>query len=186
MSWAWIRPADASVLDGRPLLDLGCGDGQTARALAPEGYVLCLDRSIVNLGAARRTGCGRLVCADAGAIPARAAFRTVLAADLFHHLDDGPLVEVLREVRRVLVDGGRLVAWWYGRPPAPTRRTPDAPRFARTYEEVAAYAQRAGLGPRPLDIEVGLDPAPPTAALVARPSGSPGAPGGPGSSGSTS
>src|ERR687891_675756 len=32
MPWAWIRPADVSVLDARPLLDIGCGDGQTVLA----------------------------------------------------------------------------------------------------------------------------------------------------------
>lgn len=166
MTWAWIRPADPSALDGRPLLDLGCGDGQTLRTLVTgSGLAVGLDRSLDALRAARRSGVRRLVCADASELPfADGAFACVLAADLFHHLDDAELRGVLADVRRVMRDGGRLIAWWYERP---GRGGPGAPRYPRAYGDVAEPARAAGLSPAALALELTLEPAPATAGIVA-------------------
>lgn len=188
MSWTWIRPAEPGLLDARPLLDLGCGDGQTVRSLAPDGMVVCLDRSLVNLRAAGRAGCARLVGAEAQRLPlAGGSFASVLAADLFHHLDEGDLLATLREVRRVLRPDGRLYAWWFAGPPRHAPGAPDAPRHSRAYAEVAQAAVAAGMHPVPLEVKVSVAPAPPTDAMMATPAtGSLDGAGASGSSGSTS
>lgn len=165
MSWTWVRPADPSVLDGRPLLDLGCGDGQTLAALVRRtGLVLGMDVSFDALRAARRSG-ARLVCGVADRLPLRAGtMGTVLAGDLFHHLDEDRLRTVLAEVRRVLRDGGQMVAWWYEQP---GRDAPDAPRYPRSYVDVADAAAESDFVPAPLTLELTLEQAPPTAGILA-------------------
>lgn len=134
---------DPRVLEGRPFLDLGTGDGQTLASLVRgPGLVVGVDRSLDALRAAGQTGVRRRIGARADRLPfADAAFATVLAADLFHHLDDEGLGGVLREVGRVLVPTGALVAWWYERP---GRKGPDAPRYPRALAEVEAAARRSG------------------------------------------
>ena len=166
MPWSWVRPADPTLLDLRPLLDLGTGDGQTLAALVRDrGLVVGVDRSASALPAARRAFAARFAAASADRLPfLDGTFRVLLAADLFHHLDDETLVSTLTEVRRVLRPGGCLVAWWYEQP---SRPGPDAPRFPRTGYEVARMANDNGLAPRELALEFRLEPAPATAGLVA-------------------
>ena len=125
--------------------------------VAGGGLVVGLDRSADLL----RRGS---VNAEADRLPFGAgAFATVLAADLFHHLDDGELVSVLGEIRRVLASGGRLVAWWYERAGIDA---PDAPRFPRTFGDVAQRV--AGFGRvEALSLEVTLEAGPPTVGLLA-------------------
>lgn len=136
MAWAWVRPADPSLLDGRPLLDLGTGDGQTVSALASEGVRFGLDSSFSVLRVAARAL--PVACGEAAFLPfGSASVGTVLAADLFHHLDERSLAAVFLEVGRVLRPGGSVVAWWYS---ALGRAAPDSPRFPRTFESVAALS----------------------------------------------
>ena len=145
MAWAFVRPADPRVLAPRPLLDLGTGDGQTIDALAPDGFVVGVDRTLRLL----RPGS---VNASVLALPfGDATFQTVLAADLFHHLDDDDLAQTLREAARVLGPGGRLVSWWLEHTPDPS---PDAPRHTRTFEAVAERVTGAGLRAAPLALDV--------------------------------
>lgn len=167
VAWAWVRPADPGVLEGRPLLDLGTGDGQTLVSLSSgAGLIVGLDRSLDALRAARNTGLQNLVSAQAEPLPFRAGtFATVLAGDLFHHLDDERLAAVLREARRVLGPGGTLVAWWYERT---GRQGPGAPRFPRGLDAVAAVAERAAFTrAQSLDLVASIDPIAPTAGLLA-------------------
>ncbi len=163
MPWAWVRPVDMGLLEGRPLLDLGTGDGQTLAALVePRGLVVGADRSSEALRAARGKGFA-LMAADATALPFRSGtFDTVLAGDLFHHLDDAALRAVVGEVRRVLRGGGRLVAWWYG---SAGREAPDTPRHPRRFEDVETASD--GFSVIRLELEMSLEPAPPTVGLVA-------------------
>jgi len=164
MSWTWVEPADPSLLDGRPLLDLGTGDGQTLASLARgPGLVVGLDTSMDALRAART---GRRVAGQAERSPFRdSSFAVVLAADLFHHVDDNGLTAVLWEVRRILAADGLLVAWWYERPARPG---PDAPRYPRAFRAVASAAEVVGfLRVRPLELEYTIEPAPATVGLVA-------------------
>lgn len=157
MSWAFVRPADPRILAGRPLLDLGTGDGATVRSLAPDGTVVGLDRNVRLL----RRGS---VSGEAVALPfLDGSFATVLAADLLHHLPDTGLTAALAEVRRVLRTGATFVAWWYERT---DDRSPDAPRHCRDYDAVAGAARLAGLEPRPLELVTAVGTSP-TVGLVA-------------------
>jgi SAM-dependent methyltransferase len=167
VKWTFLKPADESLLEGRPLLDVGTGDGQTlARLVRGPGVVVGLDRSFDALRAAGHTGIRLRVCSESGALPfGDGAIGTVLAGDLFHHLDDEQLRVASKEARRVLRAGGRLVAWWYE---SHARRVPGAPRFPRTYEAVAKIVTEAGfVGCADLLLEMTLQPAPKTASLAA-------------------
>jgi len=152
--FTFVRPVDARVLEGRPLLDLGTGDGQTLRTLVGDlREVVTVDRSTV---------LAPMVAADALALPfADGSFVTVLAADLIHHVGD--LDALFAEVARVLRPDGVLVAWWYETAP---HEAPDAPRFPRSYAEVAAHARFGDV--RPLDLEITLGGGPPTVGLLGR------------------
>lgn len=160
MPFTFVRPADTRLLDERPLLDLGTGDGQTLRTLAPDlRDIVATDRSFDVL---RSAGVPRVVCAEAGTLPfVDDSFATVLAADLFHHIED--LEAVLSEIRRVLRPDGRLVAWWYERA---AHGAPDAPRFPRSFEEVASHWPAARV--RALDLEIVIGGGPPTVGLLGR------------------
>jgi SAM-dependent methyltransferase len=145
VAWTFVRPEDPAVLAGRPLLDLGTGDGQTVAALAPEGFVVGVDERVDLL----RHGA---VNALAGALPfGNASFETVLAADLFHHMDDPHLAAAIAEIARVLRPGGHLIAWWYEHT---SDTSPDAPRFARPYDEVAVEVRAVDLTVEPLELKV--------------------------------
>jgi ubiquinone/menaquinone biosynthesis C-methylase UbiE len=167
MAFTWVRPADLGVLEGRPLLDLGTGDGQTLAAVADTaaGLVAGMDRSIDALRAARHTGIAHLVCGEVLYLPiADRVIGCVLAGDVFHHLDDDSLATTLSEVARVLVPSGLLVAWWYE---SAARPAPDAPRFPRSFESVAAAAERSFAEVVPLHLSTTLEPSPPTVGLTA-------------------
>lgn len=90
-------------------LDLGAGSGMVARVLgeAARADVVGLDISAGLLRHARPP----VVQGDALALPFRdESFTLVVAAALFHHLP-GRESELLRECRRVLKPGGRLVGY---------------------------------------------------------------------------
>ena len=165
MAWAWVRPADLSVLEGRPFLDLGTGDGQTLAALVTGGgLVVGLDRSPDALRTSRHSP---LAAGAADALPfGDGIFAVVLAADVFHHLDEAMLERTLAEARRVLRPDGLLVAWWYERP---SRPGPDAPPFPRPSAHVAEVMRAAGFAPSELALEFRLEPAPATAGLIGGP-----------------
>jgi ubiquinone/menaquinone biosynthesis C-methylase UbiE len=167
MPWTWVRPADERLLDGRPLLDLGTGDGQTLAAVVRgPGPVIGLDRSVQALRAARRSTQTALVAGDAERLPiAEGRISVVVAADLFHHLDDGTLERVLREVRRVLRPGGHLLAWWYRDRPHPA---PDAPQHPRAGSRVGETALRSGFTrSEPLRLVLATDAGPATVGIHA-------------------
>jgi SAM-dependent methyltransferase len=93
------------------LLDVGCGVGHLlqwlARHTAP-AQSHGVDLSLNSLRSARAGGTPRLCCADAAALPyADASFDAVVCNGSAHHLPD--LSAALRELRRVLRPGGRLV-----------------------------------------------------------------------------
>jgi len=160
MAWAWVRPADPTLLEPRPLLDLGSGDGGLG---AGSGLVVGLDRSEGILRVAKG---GPFVVGEAEALPFRdGSLAVVVAGDLFHHLDDAALGAVLEEIYRVLRGDGTLVAWWYEKA---ARRGPDAPRYPRRFETVAQTARTVGfVRIEPLALEFTLEPAPATVGLVA-------------------
>ena len=165
MAWTFVRPQDPSVLVGRPLLDLGTGDGQTVLALTDGGFRVGVDRSSDALRAARRSGLPDVVIASADVLPfAAATFRTIIAGDLFHHADDTELVRMVAEIRRVLTPDGRLIAWWYE---ISGRGGVGDPAFPRTYAEMSAALADGFTAVERLDLEFGLEPSPPTVGMIA-------------------
>lgn len=111
---AWVAAATRHLHSGvEPVLDLGAGTGRFSGPLA-EG----LGTTVVGVepaagmrvrAAARPTASGvALVGGRAEALPFRtAAFRGVWASQVVHHLVD--LNACARELKRILVDGGRLL-----------------------------------------------------------------------------
>jgi SAM-dependent methyltransferase len=128
IGWAlghlWVRETAAindraiALLEPAPgenVLELGCGPGRTAAAIARHGArVACLDPSPVMIAAARRrnrvaidAGTVRLLIGDAGSVPAPdASYQAALAVHTIYFWPD--LDAGLREAHRVLVPGGRV------------------------------------------------------------------------------
>lgn len=99
------------TVPGQRVLDLGCGPGDGAVALARGGVdAIGLDYSQGMLDAAKKERLvqGRLARGDAGRLPFRdGAFDKIVCTNSFHHYPDH--VAALREMRRVLKPGGLLV-----------------------------------------------------------------------------
>ena len=98
-------------LDGRRVLDAGCGGGLVARELAAAGAeVVGVDRSRGSLGVARRAVGTRFAPAQGRLerLPfAAGAFDAVVAADVLEHLPDLPAA--VDELARVLTPGGSFL-----------------------------------------------------------------------------
>jgi SAM-dependent methyltransferase len=139
----WIRPAFARLgdLNGKRVLDLGCGHGMAAVVLARRGAIVTgVDLSAGYVAEARARARSnevdaRFLQADAEQLPfASAAFDAVWGSAILHHLD---LERAGRELHRVLRPGGVAVFCepWGGNPilnfarrwlPYPGKdRTPD-------------------------------------------------------------
>lgn len=101
-------------LDGRRILELGCGGGLMAEEYARRGAgIIGIDRSVPSLHAARRhAGRERLTVAYMGSVAehlpfADATFDAVVTADTLEHVED--VERVVAEAARVLQPGGRFV-----------------------------------------------------------------------------
>ena len=141
-------------LDDRPgpWLDLSCGPGAFARALAaaaPGALIVGLDLSRAMLDvAAQRTGGYTnvvLVRADAHALPfVDGAFGGVNNAGALHAYDDPELV--FREIRRVLRPGGLYVGSTFAEAPSLFGRLAARAAGIRRFEpaELRAWLQRIG------------------------------------------
>jgi SAM-dependent methyltransferase len=97
----------AGVARGLRVLDVGCGNGTYLQALrARHVAAVGLDLSP---GMLRSAGHREVVNADVVALPVRdASFDIVLAPHMLYHVADR--AQAIRELRRVLIPGGRLVA----------------------------------------------------------------------------
>lgn len=98
---------------GAHLLDLGCGTGRLAGALARAGFrITGADRSGGMLRQARQRGVPA-ACASAGALPwADGTFDGAISVAVMHHLADATLVAAgIAEMVRVTRGGGHIVVW---------------------------------------------------------------------------
>ena len=103
----------AHTIGARSIVDVGCGTGVLAVALASRGYrVIGVDPSATMLDVARRRPGGARVewihgaTADVPNVVADLAFMTGHVAQYF--IDDRDWADLLREARRILLPGGRL------------------------------------------------------------------------------
>lgn len=105
-----IIPMAVTELSGfGRICDVGCGEGQVARALAASGArVVGVDPTRRNIEVARERGGGPdYEVASADALPfADASFDAVVACLVFEHID--ALDQSIAEVARILVPGGRF------------------------------------------------------------------------------
>ena len=105
-----IIPLAVEELAGHQyVLDLGCGDGQIARALAENGAeVLGVDPTQLHIDIATQRGGGpQYALGGATDIPAPDnSFDAVVACLVFEHIDQ--LEEAMAEVARVLKPGGQF------------------------------------------------------------------------------
>ncbi len=93
---------------GRRVLDLGCAHGYLGEILAARGYcVIGVEKP--GLAGDRFPETVELVEADLDAgVPPLGLFDFILCADILEHLHDPPAL--LRDLRKMLTPGGRLVA----------------------------------------------------------------------------
>jgi ubiquinone/menaquinone biosynthesis C-methylase UbiE len=133
--WPEVLTFGASLPRGARILDVGSGNGRHARALAASGHpVLAMDfaRNLLLIG--RRGSRGRIwgrsiswLQGDASVLPLRSrSVDACICVAVLHHLPSPEeRVKALREIRRVLVVGGRVfVSVW----------ALDQPRFRRVVE----------------------------------------------------
>jgi demethylmenaquinone methyltransferase/2-methoxy-6-polyprenyl-1,4-benzoquinol methylase len=146
----WRRRA-ARRLDGAdgPVLDLCAGTGDQALALAaraPERRVTATDFCLPMLALARRKAAGKQVAslnADALALPfPDARFAAVTVSFGVRNLAD--LDAGLREIRRVLAKGGRLVILEFALPEQSAIRRPYLWYFRRVLPRLGALLSPRG------------------------------------------
>jgi 2-polyprenyl-3-methyl-5-hydroxy-6-metoxy-1,4-benzoquinol methylase len=107
------------VAPGARVLDLGCGDGVFAAALAAAGCTVTMAdvaEEALRRARARAPGAEAVKVAEGAPLPfAEDAFDVVWAGEVLEHVAD--VVGLLAEVRRVLRWGGRLLVTtpWHGR-----------------------------------------------------------------------
>jgi demethylmenaquinone methyltransferase/2-methoxy-6-polyprenyl-1,4-benzoquinol methylase len=112
---AGLRPEDR-------LLDVACGTGDLLFAAAPRvGFAAGLDLTHRMLQLARAKGAAPLIAGDMVALPfATASFTVVTAGYGLRNVPD--LQAALRDIRRVLAPGGRMLSLDFDRPEHPLVR----------------------------------------------------------------
>lgn len=127
----------AAVRSGERILDIGCGRGELARALAADGAsVTAIDYSPEAVALARETvdvpGV-RIVCGDATQFTDEAGFDLAIASDVIEHLSTAELDQLYSNVSAMLRPAGSFIAhtWpnaWMYRYGYPRRRAEAAQR----------------------------------------------------------
>jgi SAM-dependent methyltransferase len=95
-------------------LDVGCGTGTLARALAKEGFTTVgMDLSSEMLQRGREKGSKRLICGSATHLPFQSGtFDSAASIVVLHHLVTEEKVKAcLEEMYRVVSPGGHLIVW---------------------------------------------------------------------------
>jgi SAM-dependent methyltransferase len=99
---------DLSIAHGARILDAGCGSGRNMVDLQHYGAVTGIELSPPSVQAARARGVGEVVEGSVLDMPfADSSFELAVSLDVIEHLEDD--VEALRELRRVVAPGGRLL-----------------------------------------------------------------------------
>jgi SAM-dependent methyltransferase len=95
-------------LDGKDVLDVGCGGGALVRELVARGArAVGLEISEQQLGQARARGIGRFVVGRAEDLPLEnGSLDAVLFMRSLHHVPQAAMVPALADARRVLRPGG--------------------------------------------------------------------------------
>jgi len=117
-------------LEGRRILDVGCGTGLVLAALERCETITCgLDRRLSALQHARARVQGHLIRNQSGRVPFTGQFDVTLACDVIEHVEDD--VALLREMLRATRRGGILLV-----------TVPASPRLWSAYDEVAGHRRR--------------------------------------------
>lgn len=113
---------------GDRVLDIGCGTGyftrRAARAVVPGGRAVGIDPSppVIDYATGRAPANCTFQTASAQALPyADASFDVVISSLAIHHLPPDDRLTALREMRRVLRPGGRLLIVDYRQQPGHLR-----------------------------------------------------------------
>jgi SAM-dependent methyltransferase len=103
------RVVDSMRLPARTrILDAGCGSGRNKVELARQGTVTGVELSRTSVEIARARGVGDVIEGSILEMPFPAeSFELAVSLDVIEHLDDD--AAALRELRRVVVPGGRLL-----------------------------------------------------------------------------
>ncbi|HEX3424979.1 MAG TPA: class I SAM-dependent methyltransferase [Acidimicrobiales bacterium] len=125
-------------LQGRRVLDAGCGTGMVAAAAAGAGAsVTALDRSLGMLRTV--SGAGPRITGDVTALPLRpASFDAVLAGFVVNHL---PATQALASLAQVVRPGGAVLATTWAKGPDEVKTAFDAVAVARGWVRPEWYLE---------------------------------------------
>ena len=99
-----------ALSDSSRILDAGCGTGAVLKRVERFGHTVGVDLSDDALGFCRARGLRDLVRGDVNTLPfASESFETVISANVLYHQWVTDVGAALRDLRRILKPGGRLV-----------------------------------------------------------------------------
>jgi SAM-dependent methyltransferase len=129
------------ALDGKDVLDVGCGGGALVRELVARGArAVGLEISERQLGAARSSGIGRFVVGRAQELPLEErSLDVVVFMRSLHHVPEPAMVAALADAARVLRPGGLV----YVAEPLPEGDYFELVSIVDDETDVRAAAQRA-------------------------------------------
>ena len=118
-------------------LDLGCGNGKTVSALIDEGFdVTGVDFSEVAINQCKeRFPNSEFLVTDVTILPfPDSTFDYVTAVHILEHLDEEQLSKTVKEIERVLVDGGYVFIRCFTKRDMRSGKRNDSDIFYRFYE----------------------------------------------------
>jgi demethylmenaquinone methyltransferase/2-methoxy-6-polyprenyl-1,4-benzoquinol methylase/phosphoethanolamine N-methyltransferase len=155
----------AGIQPGDKVLDVGCGTGdlsiEASRLAGPSGQVYGIDAAPEMIDVARRKMARQKVARTAAGVDFRVGlieaidfpdgyFDAVLSSLMMHHLPDDLKQRGLREVRRVLKPGGRLLIVDFKRSANASNRAHMAlllhRNMPRGVQDLTELMERAGFG----------------------------------------